>query len=334
MHEFIIEAIARGGYLGIFVLMALENIFPPVPSEVIMGVGGLLIARGEMTFWPLLIVAFVGTMNPSSGDVSVFLPLEHARLAASAQGEARTFLFARYTFVGVCCAALGSLATAFPQVLTTAGVSQLDALRLMFVAYGLAGVAIFFMYRALPDPSGQDHAGPPAALGPSRGVVIKLAALFSIDAFAGGLIVNTLLALWLFERFGLSLEKTLDVIHGEFHRNPMEVLEKIYAFIGMEIGESLERQEVILPRKSVLELARLLADSEDPLNITLANNQARIFAFGNYDKADIAKVEVAKADASKAEPVKAEAVKTEAVKAAAPKACSWRVNVMCKLCTR
>ena len=169
---------------------------------VLAGLGGM----GSIgAFWPLLIVAFVGTMNPSSGDVSVFLPLEHARLAASAQGEARTFLFARYTFVGVCCAALGSLATAFPQVLTTAGVSQLDALRLMFVAYGLAGVAIFFMYRALPDPSGQDHAGPPAALGPSRGIVIKLAALFSIDAFAGGLIVNTLLALWLFERFELSL---------------------------------------------------------------------------------------------------------------------------------
>ena len=62
MHEFIIEAIARGGYLGIFVLMALENIFPPVPSEVIMGVGGLLIARGEMTFWPLLIAGTLGTV--------------------------------------------------------------------------------------------------------------------------------------------------------------------------------------------------------------------------------------------------------------------------------
>ena len=169
------------------------------------GLGGMGGMGGIGAFWPLLIVAFVGTMNPSSGDVSVFLPLEHARLAASAQGEARTFLFARYTFVGACCAALGSLATAFPQVLTTAGVSQLDALRLMFVAYGLAGVAIFFLYRALPDASGQGQAGPPEALGSSRGVVIKLAALFSVDAFAGGLIVNTLLALWLFERFELSL---------------------------------------------------------------------------------------------------------------------------------
>lgn len=167
---------------------------------------GLLLAGlgGIGAFWPLLIVAFVGTMNPSSGDVSVFLPLEQARLAESAQGEARTFLFARYTFVGALCAATGSLATVIPQVLTDAGLAQLDALRLMFVAYGLTGVVIFVLYRALPDHRVHAQAAP-VPLGPSRGIVIKLAALFSVDAFAGGLIVNTLLALWLFERFDLSL---------------------------------------------------------------------------------------------------------------------------------
>ena len=173
----------------------------------LMAATGLLLAGlgGIGAFWPLLIVAFVGTMNPSSGDVSVFLPLEHARLAESAHGEARTFLFARYTFVGALCAATGSLATVIPQVLTDAGLAQLDALRLMFVAYGLTGVLIFVLYRALPDHRMHEQAASPEPLGPSRGIVIKLAALFSVDAFAGGLIVNTLLALWLFERFDLSL---------------------------------------------------------------------------------------------------------------------------------
>jgi MFS family permease len=164
---------------------------------------GLLLA-GLGDFWPLLIVAFVGTMNPSSGDVSVFLPLEHARLAESARGEARTFLFARYTFVGALCAAVGSLATAIPQFLTAAGMAQLDALRLMFIAYGLTGLAIFFLYRTLPDGPVPEQAAP-ARLGPSRRIVVRLAALFAVDAFAGGLLVNTLLALWLFERFDLSL---------------------------------------------------------------------------------------------------------------------------------
>ncbi len=61
MDEFIIEAIARGGYLGIFLLMALENIVPPIPSEVIMGISGILVARGELSFWPLLLIATAGT---------------------------------------------------------------------------------------------------------------------------------------------------------------------------------------------------------------------------------------------------------------------------------
>jgi membrane protein DedA with SNARE-associated domain len=61
MHELIIEAIARGGYWGIAVLMAIENIFPPIPSEVIMGIGGVLVARGSMEFWPLLTAGTVGS---------------------------------------------------------------------------------------------------------------------------------------------------------------------------------------------------------------------------------------------------------------------------------
>ena len=170
----------------------------------LMAITGLLLA-GLSDFWPLLIVAFVGTMNPSSGDVSVFLPLEHARLAETAHGEARTFLFARYTFIGALCAAVGALATGIPDLLVNHGFTPLDAIRSMFLAYGLTGVVIFLLYRKLPQHPVHEQAVPPAPLGPSRAIVIRLAALFSIDAFAGGLIVNTLLALWLFERFDLSL---------------------------------------------------------------------------------------------------------------------------------
>jgi len=61
MHEFIIDAIAQGGYLGILFLMAIENVFPPIPSEVIMGIGGVLVARGQMEFWPLLAVGTIGS---------------------------------------------------------------------------------------------------------------------------------------------------------------------------------------------------------------------------------------------------------------------------------
>ncbi len=165
---------------------------------------GLLLA-GQSDFWPLLLVAFVGTINPSSGDVSVFLPLEHARLSAAAQGEARTTLFSRYTFVGAVSAAIGALATGLPDLLADCGFDRLTALRTMFIGYGVIGAIVFLLYRRLPVLATHEEAAKPAPLGPSKHIVYKLATLFSLDAFAGGLVLNTLLALWLFERFGLSL---------------------------------------------------------------------------------------------------------------------------------
>jgi MFS family permease len=176
----------------------------------LLGAALLMLATGLMfaglsSFWPLLIVAFVGTLNPSSGDVSVFLPLEHARLAEAAQGDARTRLFARYTLAGALFAALGALAAGLPDMLTGLGWGRLGALRLMFLLYALAGGMLWLLYRRLPEPPLHERPAPPAPLGPSRPVVLRLAALFSVDAFAGGLVLNSLLALWLFQRFGLSL---------------------------------------------------------------------------------------------------------------------------------
>lgn len=173
-------------------------------AAVLMAATGLAFA-GLTGFWPLLLVAFVGTLNPSSGDVSVFLPLEHARLAEAAQGHARTELFARYSLTGALCAAVGALAVAIPDALGDFGVDRLTALRGMFAVYGGIGGVIFLLYRRLPAVHPHAANAPPTPLGPSRGIVLRLAALFALDSFAGGLLVNTLLALWLFQKFGLSL---------------------------------------------------------------------------------------------------------------------------------
>ena len=178
-------------------------------AALLMAATGLGFA-GLSSFWPLLVVALVGTLNPSSGDVSVFLPLEHARLAAAARGHARTTLFARYSLLGALCAALGALAAAVPDWLVRhSGFARLDALRGMFVVYAVVGLIVFWIYRKLPAHAGANNAdSPPVAptpLGPSRPVVMRLAALFSVDAFAGGLMVNALMSLWLLERFGFSL---------------------------------------------------------------------------------------------------------------------------------
>ena len=151
----------------------------------------------------MLTVAFVGTLNPSSGDVSVFLPLEHARLAGVADGSARTVLFARYSLGGALFAAFGALAAALPGYLAVwLGWSNLAALRAMFVLYGLTGIAVWWRYQGLSAPGAPAYQRA-APLGPSRHTVIRLAALFSVDSLAGGLVVNALLVLWLFKRFDL-----------------------------------------------------------------------------------------------------------------------------------
>jgi membrane protein DedA with SNARE-associated domain len=80
MNEFILRLIEQGGYWGIAFLMVIENVFPPIPSEVIMGMGGMAVARGTMAFWPLLLV---GTAGSTLGNYVWFLVgdrLGYARL--------------------------------------------------------------------------------------------------------------------------------------------------------------------------------------------------------------------------------------------------------------
>ena len=153
----------------------------------------------------ILIIAFVGTMNPSSGDIGLFVPLEHAMLAREAPDHDRTRIFAHYSLIGGLSTAAGALAAAAPTALVSVGVSYLDALKTMFYFYAALGLLAASIYRYLPHTQPHEVAPRPVALGPSKGIVYKLAALFSLDAFAGGFAVQSLVALWLFERFGLSL---------------------------------------------------------------------------------------------------------------------------------
>ena len=149
-------------------------------------------------------VAFIGTINPSTGDIGVLVPLEHALLARGAADDERTRVFARYSLIGALSMAAGALAAGSTDVLVAWGLASLAAFRLMFYVYAALGLAAAVVYLRLPHARAEPSR-PAAPLGPSRHVVYKLAALFSLDAFAGGFIVQSLLALWLFERFALSV---------------------------------------------------------------------------------------------------------------------------------
>jgi MFS family permease len=153
----------------------------------------------------LLVVAFIGSVNPSGGSASSFVPVEHAVLTRETADAERTKAFARYSLVGGLASAGGALAAAMPELFTRMDWSELSGIKAMFGTYALLGLVGGFLYTRIPGrmpPTQHDLA---QALGPSRTIVYKLAALFSLDAFAGGFVVQSLLALWLFERFDLSL---------------------------------------------------------------------------------------------------------------------------------
>jgi MFS family permease len=178
--------------------------------RLLLAAASLMVATGVAfavvdNYAVLLVVAFAGTANPSAGSVSVFVPLEHAVLAREAASEDRTKMFARYSLVGALAGAGGSLAAAIPDFVEPVGLTQLTALKMMFVLYACLGLFGGLIYRRIPQHTPSKAQPASSALGPSRTTVYKLAALFSLDAFAGGFVVQSLLALWLFERFDLSL---------------------------------------------------------------------------------------------------------------------------------
>lgn len=174
-----------------------------IRASLLMIATGLGFALAD-DFWPLMVVAFVGTLNPTSGDVSVFLPTEQSLLPSTVTPAHRTALFARYTLIGSLVAAVGALAAGLPDLITAwLPVSLAAALDAMFLLYaGLGVVTMVLMHRLSPDIEPPADA-PPSRLGPSRRAVYQMAALFSLDSFAGGFTMNSIIAFWLFLRFDL-----------------------------------------------------------------------------------------------------------------------------------
>jgi len=205
-----VGVVAAASLLGTALLtLAVGVIAPRHDLRKLMLVGAGLMAVTGIAFpnvqhvAAIALVAFIGTINPSAGDLGVLVPLEHAMLARGADDKERTRVFARYSLIGALSTAVGSLASSLPDLFVSAGLTELSALRLMFYAYAGFGIASALLYRRLPHVQAEEQHHAP--LGPSRRTVYKLAALFSVDAFAGGFVAQSLLVLWLVQRFDLSL---------------------------------------------------------------------------------------------------------------------------------
>jgi MFS family permease len=159
---------------------------------------------GTLTwFWPLVVVGFIGTLNPSGGDVSLFLPTEQSALAGLTSTSERPRTFGIYNLAGTLAGAAGALASALPPRLAHyAGWSVVRTERLSFLVYvaTAAGAALVYagMRENLPGPVIR------TGLHRSRGIVIRLSMLFAIDSAGGGFALQSLLVLYLYLRFHLS----------------------------------------------------------------------------------------------------------------------------------
>ena len=172
--------------------------------------GGFAVITG---FWPLLVIAFVGTMNPTSGDASIFAPLEQTVLAQTIEPRRRTALFARYSVIGSCASAFGVLAAALPDFATAwTGCTRAAALQLMFGLYAVLGVAAFLLYRPLSPAVEIADEAPRTPLQQSKRLVYGMAALFGMDSFGTGFLVQSLLALWLYHAFHVSVATTASIL--------------------------------------------------------------------------------------------------------------------------
>ncbi|MCW5942420.1 MAG: MFS transporter [Fimbriimonadaceae bacterium] len=158
-------------------------------------------------FWPLLVAATIGILSPSGNEVGPFLPVEQASFAEVVSPDRRIGVIAWYNLTGYLATALGALVGGLgTHRLQALGWSDLASFRAVIVAHGTVGIALAIAYACL-SPAIEARAAKETrrlwlGLHESRNTVLRLCALFSLDAFAGGFVMQSLIAYWFHVRWG------------------------------------------------------------------------------------------------------------------------------------
>ena len=184
-----------------------------IVGAILMVFAGVLFAMTR-NFVFLLIAATIGVISPSGYEIGPFLSIEQAALSQIIPNERRTHVFAWYNLVGSFATALGALGGGtLVQTLQDSGVTPLGSYRMIVIGYAVIGVMLGGLFTRLSPAveiqQGNDPSDSTSALKTrfglhrSWGVVLKLSALFSIDAFAGGFVLQSILAYWFHVRFNV-----------------------------------------------------------------------------------------------------------------------------------
>lgn len=179
-------------------------------ASLLMIVTGLGFAALE-SFWALAVLALIGTMNPSGGEMNLFRPLDQTLIAHSVPGHAMMTAYVGYGFAGALFGACGALVSGAVD-LFDGPLDRQSFIKALFVLYAAFGLVNLFLYRRLDLTQAGTVEPRIEPLAGSRRRVYRLALLFALDAFAGGFVVNALLVLWLVERFDVAVSAVSTIL--------------------------------------------------------------------------------------------------------------------------
>ncbi len=178
-------------------------------GSLLMLAAGIVFAYTH-NFFILLIAAAIGVISPSGNEVGPFLSIEQAALTQTIPAQKRTHIFAWYNLAGSFATAVGALvAGVISQFLQHKGWTAINSYRAIVIGYAILGLLLFFLFQQLSKSIEIEPTEKPEGLKVrwglhrSRNVVLRLSALFAMDAFAGGFIMQSIIAYWFYKRFGL-----------------------------------------------------------------------------------------------------------------------------------
>jgi MFS family permease len=249
--------------IGALLMAAAGMVFAAAPS----------LAVGSTLFLVLLVAATIGVLSPSGAEVGPFLPIEQSSLTEVTPSGRRTGIYAWYNLTGSVATAVGALVAGLVVGgLRAAGWTEIDAYRVILVSYAIRGLVLIPIVRsvsqAIEVPPVDTSVARTLGLHKSRGVVARLASLFALDAFGGGLIVQSLLAFWFHTRFGLP-EAALGAIF--FGANILAAISALAAArIARRIGLINTMVFTHLPSNVLLMLVPLMPTVELAILVLLA----------------------------------------------------------------
>ncbi|MBI1794761.1 MAG: MFS transporter [Chloroflexi bacterium] len=209
-----------------------------VGALLMLGAGAVFIATRNVVI--LMAAAIIGVISPSGNEIGPFLSVEQASLSHLLPNEKRTQVFAWYNLVGSFATATGALSGGWlAQLLQAGGMSALEAYRVVLMGYSIGGLILGLLFLSLSrdveaGAASQKESMPRVfGLHKSRSVVIRLSALFSIDAFAGGFVVQSLIAYWFYVKFGIDAGVIGSIFFGA------NVLAGISALLAVRIANKI-----------------------------------------------------------------------------------------------